>query len=86
MTLSRLQSGDMKGGLSRHNIIDLHSISKVQFLRNKINITGDIISKMTCRYGRFLSQENNDQSEIINIILLSSILSSSVKIHSSALS
>ena len=42
MTLSRLQSGEMKGGLSRHNIIDLHSISKVQFLRNKINITGDI--------------------------------------------
>ena len=30
------------------------------------------ISKTTCRYGRFLSQENNDQSEIINIILLSS--------------
>ena len=42
MTLFRLLLQEMKEGLPRHNIIDLHSKSKVQFLRNKININGDI--------------------------------------------
>ena len=42
MALFRLLLKEMKEGIPRHNIIDLHLKSKVQFLRNKININGDI--------------------------------------------
>ena len=70
MTLSRLLLQEMKGGLSRHNIIDLHSKSKVQFLRNKININGDIYIHNDLSLWSVSAPGNIDQSEIINIILL----------------
>ena len=76
MTLSRLLLQEMKEGLPRHNIIDLHSKSKVQFLRNKININGDIYIQNDLSLWSVSAPGNIDQSEIINIILLSSISSS----------